>query len=603
MCSWRFFLAIITLATFCGMATSPARAAVTPEQKASAKQIQELLREANQLVRSKDLEAAGKSLAAARDELKKLAASGDEKDTRSLVAPLEKRLAGVERLLNAKLGKSGSPAGPSFSKEVAPILLTRCGGCHVTRTRGGLSMASYAALGEGADGSQVVVAGDTASSRLVEAIRTGDMPRGGGRVTPEELATLENWIKAGARFDGDNPNTPLERLAPAGAAMPAMADALMVARPKGNETILFSRDIAPVLVEHCTGCHGGNQASANLNLDTFNRLLRGGNTGAIISPGKADESLLIQRLRAEEQDRMPLRRPALPEETIAKIATWINEGATFDGADANRTTDEIADIYRTRQMSHDELANERVSYAKKKWQLAIPDEEPAEHATNQFLFLGDRPAAELAPLAEIAEASAAKFAKLVNLPEGDPLIRGRLTFFLLSRRFDYGEFAQMVEEREAEETEEAHWRYDILDAYACVVLPRDPDPARVAGLFTREMIGAYLDQVADVPDWFSRGSALALAAQIEPRGADRAALDEAARAARTKLNNPTQFLAGNVVPDDVDPLSYSLVKFLLTSPERYRGLLAALRQGQKFDDALKAHYGRDAESLAKLWPR
>ncbi|MBX3413408.1 MAG: hypothetical protein KF708_12030 [Pirellulales bacterium] len=603
MRSWRYFLAVLALAGAWSLMTDTARAAVTPEQKAAAKEIQDLLREANRQIRVKDLDAATKTLSTARDELKKLAASGDERETRGLAAPLEKRLAGMEKLLGEKLGRSGMPAGPSFSKEVAPILLARCGACHVRRTRGGLSMSSYAAIGQGADGSPVVVAGDSESSRLVESIRSGDMPRGGGRVPSEELATLEAWIKGGARFDGDNPNTPLDRLVPAGSAMPAMTDALMVARPKGNETVLFSRDIAPVLVAQCIGCHGGNQASANLNLDDFNSLLRGGNTGALLVPGKADESLLIQKLRAPERERMPLRRPALPEETIARFVTWINEGATFDGLDPRRPTDEIAEIYRTSQMSHEELSAERVDYARKKWHLAIPDEKPAQHETPQFLFVGDRPAAELAPLADLAEASATRFAKYVNLPTGEPLIRGRLTFFVLARRFDYGEFAQMVEGREAEATEDAHWRYDILDAYSCLVLPREADPARASGLLTRELIGAYLEHLAEVPAWFARGSALALAAQLEPRGADRAALDEAARAARAKLTNPQAFLTGNVVPAEVDPLSYGFVKFLLTSPERYRALLASLRGGQKFDEALKQHYGRDAEALVKLWPR
>lgn len=596
--------ALAVMAVVFAVSTRPVAAAVTPEQKAAAREIQELLQEVNRLVRAKDYEAAGKALTSARDELKALAASGEPDDTRALVGTLEKRLRGVERLLKSKLGDgAGGPSeGPSFSKDVAPILLTRCGGCHVSRTRGGLSLASYAAIGQGADGSPVVVARDSASSRLIEVIRSGEMPKGGGRVAEAELATLEQWIDAGARFDGADPTVTLDRLAPAGGPSMNMT-ALAVTPPTGKETISYSRDIAPVLVAECTGCHGGNQPSANLNFDAFNSLLRGGNTGAILVLGKPYESLLVQKLRGMAGARMPLRRPALADDVIAKFATWISEGATFDGPDPAQSTEEVVQVYVARRMPHDELAVARAERAVKNWQLAIPDEEPAQHATNQFLFLGDRPSAELAPLAEIAEAEAAKFARLVGLRENEPLIRGRLTFFVLSRRFDYSEFVQMVEEREVEEGEEAHWRFNVIDAYACVLLPRDPDPVRVAGLIAREIIGAYVDQLGDVPDWFSRGSALALAAQLEPRGADRGALDEAARAARAKLNYPETFLAGNVVPADVGPLSYGLVKFLLTSPDRYRALLGALREGQKFNDALQQHYGRDAEGLVKLWPR
>ena len=53
----------------------------------------------------------------------------------------------------------GDAAGPSFASEVAPILVRRCGGCHVNRMRGNFSMATFAALARGADGSPVVVRG------------------------------------------------------------------------------------------------------------------------------------------------------------------------------------------------------------------------------------------------------------------------------------------------------------------------------------------------------------------------------------------------------------------------------------------------------------
>lgn len=600
----RYWIALAALAAAVTMPPEPVHGAITPEQKAAAREIQDLLREVNRQVRAKDYEAAGKALATAREQLKTLAGDGKSNETRSLVAPLEKTLAGVERLLKSRTGNvPGSMAdGGSFSQDVAPVLLSRCGGCHVNRTRGGLSLASYAAMGRGADGSPVVVPGDSQSSRLVDAIRSGEMPKGGGRVTEEELATLEKWIDAGAKFDGTDPTTTLDRLVPAGTA-PMNRGRLMATAPTGNETILYSRDIAPVLVAECTGCHGGNQASSNLSLDSFNGLLRGGNTGEIIVPGKPDESLLIQKLRGMAGARMPLRKPALDDEVIAKFVTWIAEGATFDGLSPVQSTEEVMQVYLARHMSHDELAAERVTHALKNWNLAIPDEKPAQHATNEFLFVGDRPAAELAPLADMAESAAAKFARLIGLPEGEPLIRGRLTFFVLARRFDYGEFAQMVEDREVDDGEESHWRYNVIDAYACVLLPRDPDPARASSLLSREIIGAYIDQLGDVPDWFSRGSALAVTAQLEPRGPDRTKLDEAARAARAQLRNPAAFLTGNVVPADVDPLSYSLVSFLLTSPERYRALLNSLREGQAFDASLQRHYGRDAEGLVKLWPR
>ena len=88
---------------------------------------------------------------------------------------------------------------------MAPILVSRCGRCHVSDSKGGFSLATFAALMKGPPEGVVIFAGDTVGSRLIETIETGDMPRGGGKVTPQELQTLKAWILSGAKFDGSDP--------------------------------------------------------------------------------------------------------------------------------------------------------------------------------------------------------------------------------------------------------------------------------------------------------------------------------------------------------------------------------------------------------------
>jgi mono/diheme cytochrome c family protein len=97
----------------------------------------------------------------------------------------------------------------SFVGQIAPILVSRCGGCHVTGRKGDFRMESY----DGLMKSKTVQSGVGNASRLVEVIESGDMPRGGGRVSPEELALLVRWIDAGARFDGADPTAGIDRLA------------------------------------------------------------------------------------------------------------------------------------------------------------------------------------------------------------------------------------------------------------------------------------------------------------------------------------------------------------------------------------------------------
>ncbi|MCG8586212.1 MAG: hypothetical protein MI757_16010, partial [Pirellulales bacterium] len=65
---------------------------------------------------------------------------------------------------------------PHFVRDVAPILISRCGRCHIEKSEGELSFNSYASIMAGADGQPVIEPGDADGSSLVELMRSGDMP-------------------------------------------------------------------------------------------------------------------------------------------------------------------------------------------------------------------------------------------------------------------------------------------------------------------------------------------------------------------------------------------------------------------------------------------
>src|SRR5262249_38636560 len=92
---------------------------------------------------------------------------------------------------------------PFFTTRIAPVLRKRCVECHnTTRSRGGLSLASRAALLRGGDQGAVIVPGKSGASRLVELI-SGDkpaMPRKGAPLTPEQIADIRKWIDDGAAW-------------------------------------------------------------------------------------------------------------------------------------------------------------------------------------------------------------------------------------------------------------------------------------------------------------------------------------------------------------------------------------------------------------------
>ncbi len=93
----------------------------------------------------------------------------------------------------------------------------------------------------------------------------------------------------------------------------------------------FEKKIRPVLAEHCYQCHSTDaqakkKLKAALLLDSRAVLLKGGDSGPAVVPGKADQSLLIQALRYKDDVRMPPKR-RLPDEVIADFVTWVNMGA------------------------------------------------------------------------------------------------------------------------------------------------------------------------------------------------------------------------------------------------------------------------------------
>lgn len=92
---------------------------------------------------------------------------------------------------------------------------------------------------------------------------------------------------------------------------------------------LFEKKIRPMLVEHCYKCHS-NEAripKGGLLLDTREGLLKGGDTGPALVPGKPKESLLLKAMRyTEDELRMP-PKGKLADELIADLEKWIALGA------------------------------------------------------------------------------------------------------------------------------------------------------------------------------------------------------------------------------------------------------------------------------------
>ena len=120
-------------------------------------------------------------------------------------------------------------------------------------------------------------------------------------------------------------NRPLRARAAAGIAA-ALACAQFNA---GAAEIDFTRDVEPILKEHCLDCHGPDKQKSEFRVDRRSLLLAGGDLGEpSIIPGKPDESFLIQAVSGEVDDMiMPPKGAPLSAEQISTLRAWIAQGA------------------------------------------------------------------------------------------------------------------------------------------------------------------------------------------------------------------------------------------------------------------------------------
>jgi hypothetical protein len=114
--------------------------------------------------------------------------------------------------------------------------------------------------------------------------------------------------------------------------------------PTASQLDFFETRIRPVLSKHCFSCHSAQAKSlkAGLLLDSREGIRRGGDTGTVVVPKDANQSLLLDALRYESFEMPP--KGKLADHVIADFEQWIREGAADprDGKAATKQT--IIDI-------------------------------------------------------------------------------------------------------------------------------------------------------------------------------------------------------------------------------------------------------------------
>jgi hypothetical protein len=92
-------------------------------------------------------------------------------------------------------------------------------------------------------------------------------------------------------------------------------------------------DVHGLLETRCLECHTPQEAKGGLVMDRREAMLKGGDSGGALTPGKPEDSSILTRvlLPADDGDRMPPKKHGDPlsEEEAATLRSWIQAGAPW----------------------------------------------------------------------------------------------------------------------------------------------------------------------------------------------------------------------------------------------------------------------------------
>ncbi len=103
---------------------------------------------------------------------------------------------------------------------------------------------------------------------------------------------------------------------------PKMEDA----KPKIN----FADNVAPIFMAKCGSCHNQDKAKGDFAVDSFERVMQGGGSGAVVVAGDPKASRLYRLLTHEEEPKMPMGGSKLDDASLDLVKQWIEQGALKD---------------------------------------------------------------------------------------------------------------------------------------------------------------------------------------------------------------------------------------------------------------------------------
>jgi hypothetical protein len=599
-----------------GAAEHVAAAPPTKEQRADLKALQSDLRKISAILRKKDYETAEKQVKEIREKAAKLFAAAQFPP--ASISSLH-RLIDVNRQKIAKVQGKPDPTLISFSKDVAPLIQSKCGRCHgANNPRGGLSLANFRGFRQGGASKLPLVQPKRSRNslliaRLITTNTQARMPKSGAALLPDDVQKIALWIDQGAAFDGKDETTALADLGKSLGPKdkPKVPASVVINKATGDEKVSFVNDIAPTIVNLCTGCHGGNNPRAGLSVVNFESLMRGSENGRVIIPGNLDGSKLWRLVGAGDQPRMPQGQARITRKFHADLRVWIEEGARFDGTDAKQAlralvpTDEEKLLERLAALSPEEFRRHRETRTEQQWTRVNRRVTPRFVSSGEFLIYGDASAERLKQIDDWAEAHATQLKSIFGI-KAKPIWKGRLAVFVMKDRFGYTEFNKVISNRDTAKSIHGHMNVSVGYEDAYVVLEdvgddaSETSPGMQINLLT-QVTAAYLDKPGTkLPDWVIQGTGLALGAKSSSQNAYIDGMKALALDALKGIQKPDDVFAnGNFGPSDVGPVGYTLVNYMIKAggAPNFGKFIRALQSGSNVPAAVKQVYNADLKAL------
>ena len=105
--------------------------------------------------------------------------------------------------------------------------------------------------------------------------------------------------------------------------------------PSGDE--FFETQVRPLLVAKCGECHGASgKVKGGLRLTSREAVLKGGDSGPAVVPGKPGESAIVAAIRYLDEPKMP-PKARLADAEVAILTKWVERGLPWPSAKAEAT--------------------------------------------------------------------------------------------------------------------------------------------------------------------------------------------------------------------------------------------------------------------------